>query len=178
MSIYDWFSGLATIGGFAYFLLGFIVSYIINWVNCRYKHQEMRIPWHYAGIGIGVAAIVIVTIQSSIAYNTARLTADQVQSCQKEFNTIIRERSRIQEENDKWSIVQRKAFGDWLRIILSPPADIADLRKNDPTNPRINEWGYSITAYFSDIIQQAQTEQDKNFEERKNHPLPDPTCGK
>jgi H+/Cl- antiporter ClcA len=75
MGIYDWFAGLATIGGFAYFMAGFGVSYAWWWWRCKMHHERVRVPWHLVGIAIGTMAIIIVTFQSSAAYNTAQKTA-------------------------------------------------------------------------------------------------------
>lgn len=90
----------------------------------------------------------------------------------------MKARAKITEENDRLSVVQRTALGDWLREILLPPPDIAQLRANNPNDPRVQEWGITITRHYSDIIQEAQRQQDDNFTERARHPLPDPTCGK
>ena len=75
-------------------------------------------------------------------------------------------------------MVQRTALGDWLREILLPPPDIAKLRANNPNDPHVQEWGIAITRHYSDIIQDAQRQQNDNFVERSRHPLPDPSCGK
>lgn len=176
--VYSWFSGLATISGFLYFMAGFASAYVYHSVRQRMKHMSVRIPWHLAGIAIGTAAIIIVTLQSSIAYNLANETAAEVQQCQREFNQALRARASISEENDRLSVVQRTALGNWLREILMPPPDIANLRETDPNDPRVQQWGLSITKHYSDIIQEAQYQQNDNYQERARHPLPDPTCGK
>lgn len=173
----NWFSGLATLSGFLYFLLGFGSAYVVHCAKMKMRHKKVRIPWHLAGIAIGTAAILIVTLQSSIAYNLANETADEVQACQREFNQTLRARSKIAEENDRLSVVQRTALGDWLRALLFPPADIANLRESNPNDPRVQTWSFAITRHYSDIIEKAQREQAVNFEERRHHPLPDPTCG-
>lgn len=174
-SVNDWFAGLATIGGFLYFLLGFAASYVYNWLKCKLKHRKMRIPWHIVGIAIGVSAIIITTMQSSVAYNTAKETAMGVQECQREFNQVIRTRAKISEENDWWSLVQRKALGDWLKQLLSPPPPYDAMDTGDPRRQR---WALELTRHFSGIIQQAQREQDENIAERARHVLPEPTCGR
>ena len=138
----------------------------------------MKVQWRLMGIAIGVAAMIIISLQTQVAYSTAKNTAKQVQDCQREFNLIIRTRAAISEDNDKWSVIQRTALGDWLKEIIEPPPDIAQIQKDNPTDPRITAWGIAMSQKYSNIIQNAQREQDINFEERKQHPLPDPTCGK
>ena len=173
--VYDWFAGLATIGGFLYFLAGFAAAYVYNYCKCKARHRKMRVPWHIVGIAIGVSAIVITTLQSSVAYNTAQQTAVEVQNCQREFNGVIRARAKISEENDRWSAIQRKALGDWLRTLIYPPSPYDEM---DPNDPLRQAWALELTEKYSKIIQQAQREQDENLVERTKHPLPEPTCGR
>jgi predicted PurR-regulated permease PerM len=176
-SIYIWFSGLATIGGFAYFMLGFCTSYLLYIVRQKIRHRGIRIPWLRAGIAVGISAIVIVSMQSSIAYNLANATAQEVKDCQHEFNTVLRARAKLAEENDNWSQIQRKALGDWLRTIVSPPPDIVALQDANPNDPKARAWGIKVTLHYSQIIQDAQKQQDEVLAERATHPLPAPTCG-
>jgi len=176
--VYQWFSDIATVGGFAYILVGFMAAHLVNWAWCKMRHKPFKVPWHYAGIAIGCVAIIITVLQSSQAYNTAKTTAMEVQQCQREFNTILRTRAKIAEENDNWSQIQRKALGDWLFEILYPPPNILQLRLENPNSPAYQQWAVDITSKYSRIIQQAQAEQDANLKERAEHPLPEPTCGK
>lgn len=176
-SVYTWFSGLATFGGFFCFLVGFLTCYLGHAVKQRYLHRRPHISWLRAGIAVGIAVIVLTSFQSSIAYNLANETATEVQQCQKDFNVALRARAKLAEENDRWSQVQRKALGDWLHAILLPPPDIAALRVTNPNDVKVTEWGIRITTYYSEIVQHAQQQQDAALAERARHPLPDPTCG-
>lgn len=173
-----WFEGFATIGGMAYFLTGFATCYALYFLYCRYKHKRTVINWRYAGLALGIVAIIFVSIQTQTAYTLAKTTAQEVQDCQREFNAALKNRSAISEENDHWSYVQRTALSEWLRNIILPPPDIAYLRMNDPGNPRVQQWGIVVTTRYSNIVQEAQEKQDAALKIRAEHPLPDPTCGK
>jgi len=183
----DWFSGFGTPGGAAYVLTGFFLAYIFRWIRCQVTHETMKIPWHLVGIAIGTIAIVVTTVQSSVAYNTASATALETKECQKEFNQAIKDGRRIANENDELSQQQRRLFVDkdheetlmWLNI-LSPPEPYASMDQRDPSRQDFN---LSIVTKYSkrsfeldEQIRKIQETQDKLLASRP--PLPEPTCGK
>lgn len=179
-AVYRWFQGLATVNGIGYFFAGFVSSLVLYWIWCMIHNKQWYINWRYVGIAVGVSMVVFVSLQTQVAYTVAAQTASEVQVCQREFNLTLRQRSAISEDNDHWSQVQRKAMSDWLFAILVPPPDIAEIRANDPnfgSNPRYLKWGIDVTTKYSNIMQDAQHEQDLNMIERAKHPLPEPTCG-
>lgn len=174
-TVYEWFAGLATVGGFLYFLTGFAAAYATHCIRQKLKHRQIRIRWQIAGIAIGIAAIVIVTAQTQIAYSTAKSTAIEVQLCQKEFNAALRARARIAAENDELSQVQRRIIFDWIHALLNPPPPIDMLSTNDP---RRQEYGLDLTAKTERLFQASLARQDQLQIARDQKPLPDPTCGK
>lgn len=174
-TIYMWFYGLLSPGNIAYLVTGYLLAILTHLVRARMKHRKTVIPWHLVGIAIGVVVIIATSVQSSGAYNIAKNTSQEVQECQRQFNETLRVRARISEENDGYSQTQRKALADWLRLLLDPPPPYSTMATDDPER---QAWALETTRYYSRIIQQAQKDQDENFEERKHHQLPEPTCGK
>lgn len=180
--IMEWIEGFATPSAMGYFLTGFVLAYVLTWMWCLHKKRKLHITWRYAGIAIGATAIVFASVQTQAAYNLSARTALEVQRCQHEFQQALKARSKIAEDNDKWSAIQRKALGDWLFEIIVPPPHIQDIRASDPNfsnNPEYIKWGIDITTKYSNIVQNAQREQDANEEERRRpeNQLPEPTCG-
>jgi hypothetical protein len=176
--IWTWFAGIGTIGGMAYIITGFFTAYVINFIWCRRKGKPWNVNWRYAGIAIGVVAIMFISMQTQVAYSTAKITAQEVQDCQREFNQALRNRAEISDDNDHWSYIQRTALAGWLHDILLPPADIAELRQNNSNDPRVQQWGIDITTRYSEIVQDAQVKQEQALKARAAHPLPEPTCGR
>lgn len=158
--------GLFTPEGLVQFIAGAGAACLYQSVKARFQGRSVVFKWPYFTIPLALGVVAFVAIQ-----------VQQNADCVREFNQTLRVRSQISEDNDRWSMVQRKAFGDWLKTILAPPADMLELRRDDPYNPRYQQWAFDITEHYSAIIQQAQTEQDQNAAERANHPLPPPTCG-
>lgn len=166
MTMLNWFTGLFTSEGLVQFCAGVIAATVYHWTKTRIMGWRMSFRWKYAAIPLTAAVVVFIAAQTQENAN-----------CVREFNQILRVRAQITEDNDHWSAVQRKALGDWLKDILNPPADMLQLRRQDPNDPRYQQWAFDTTEHYSVIIQQAQTEQDENAAERKQHPLPAPTCG-
>ena len=172
---YDWFEGLATISGFLYFLAGFGAAYAFECIRAKVRHRQIRIQWQLAGIAIGVAAIVIVTFQTQVAYTTAKDTAQEVQDCQREFNAALKARARIGAENDEISQTQRRIVFDWIHNLIFPPPPFD---KMDTSDPQRQAYGYTLTIKTERLFQQSLNRQDELQAERDRKPLPDPTCGK
>lgn len=173
--IYTWFAGLATVSGLAYFMAGFGFAYVVHCVREKLHHHIVKLPWHLAGIAIGTAAIIIVTLQSSIAYNTAEETAADAKECQEQFNRALHVRSQITSENDELSQTQRRIVFDWIHNLIFPPEPFASMPTEDP---RRQSYGYTLTINTERTFQASLDRQEELQKEREQHPYPDPTCGK
>lgn len=173
--VYDWFVGLATIAGMAYFIAGFAAAFIVRWLFCIIRHQDFYVPWRYVGITVGVSVILMVSLQSSQAYNIAKESALEQKACQKEFNTALRARAQITSENDELSQTQRRIVFDWIHDLIFPPEPFASMRTDDPAR---QDYGLKLTISTEHAFQASLDKQDVLQEQRDAHPLPDPTCGK
>lgn len=169
---------------------GFLLGLVCYRVYCVWKARQLDkaepLPagdkHHVAGISrIWVAGVIAVGVALySIAEtqdNANRVSAlsESTVACQREFNETLRERSRIAEQNDRLSLVQRDALADWIHELLNPPPEIAGL---NPSEKDRQEWGLRITERYYGIIRFAQQRQRELAVERLAHPLPEPTCGK
>jgi hypothetical protein len=176
MPVADWFSGLATIGGFLYFLTGFAAAYATACVRAKVRGRRVQIPWRISGIVVGIAAMIIVTLQAQVAYTTAKETAQEVQDCQREFNAALKARARITSENDEVSQSQRRIVFNWIHRLILPPPPYASMSTNDQ---RRQDYGYTITIQTEKEFQASLDRQDELQRQRDRSPLPsDPTCGK
>lgn len=170
-----WFTGLASPGNLGYFLAGFFSAILIYCVRQKIKHRTVAIPWHLVGIAVGVAVIIGTSVQSSGAYNLAKQTAQEVQDCQREFNTALKARAKITSENDELSQDQRRIVFTWIHNLIFPPEPYASM---DPSDPRRQTYGISLTIDTEQRFQASLNHQDDLQRERDKHQLPEPTCGK
>jgi hypothetical protein len=173
--VVNWFTGLATIGGFMYFLAGFGCAYLVAGVQSKLRNRELKIPWHISGITIGVVAIVITVLQSQVAYTTAEHTATEVQDCQREFNSALNARARITSENDEVSQDQRFIIYSWIHDLLFPPPPFDVM---DPQDPRRQQHALELTMQTDNKFKASLDRQDVLQAQRDSHPLPKPTCGR
>ena len=187
--VMEWFTGLATISGLLYFLAGFMSAYVVHCVREKVKHKKVTIPWHLAGIAIGTVAIIVVTAQTQVAYNIARETALQSRACFDEFLRVVNTRTNITEENDKLSREQRSLLTQYNEIqdtmwaqLINPPPDIAKLNTADPARQAyglgVVQKARDASVEISKRINEIELTQIRLAEERRKHPIPDPTCGK
>lgn len=173
--VYEWFAGLATIGGFAYFTAGFAFAFAARWLYCRFRHQTLSVPWHYIGITIGCSAIMLTTLQSSSAYNTAKDTSIEVQQCQRQFNAALKGRARVTNENDQLSQDRSTVVFNWIHDLIFPPSPYSSMATDDPERQR---WALARTVDTDRQFRALIAKQNDLLDERNRNPLPDPTCGK
>lgn len=175
MNVYEWFAGLATIAGFLYFLAGFLAAYAIHSVRCRMRHKSVKVEWRIGGIAVGIVAIMLTSFQAQAAYSTAQQTAKDARDCQIEFNNALTERAKITTENDALSQEQRTIVFNWIHDLIFPPPPYAEL---DPNDPKRQAWTLLRTQDTDREFQQSINRQDDLQQKRKDHPYPDPTCGR
>lgn len=173
--VFTWFTGLATYAGIGYFLAGFFSAVILHCARQKMRHRPVMIPWHLVGIVIGVAVIIGTSVQSSSAYNIAKETAQEVQDCQREFNTALQARAKITTENDELSQEQRRIVFNWIHDLIFPPPPYDSMSNDDP---RRQQFGISLTINTERVFQASLDRQEQLQRDRNSHPLPDPTCGK
>lgn len=176
------FASLFSAPGIIGFLLGVLCEYTFLKLRCKYldktrpeegKHKVKikRVYWVWALVFIVIGGL---TYKTQTTYDLTSKIANDNKQCQKEFFDTLQTRSKIGEDNDHWSYVQRTALADWLNEILNPPADIVAL---DRRGSGYDEWAENTTRYYFNIIHKAQEEQNENIKERADHPYPEPTCG-
>jgi hypothetical protein len=183
---------------FICFVLGVVAVYVWNCAKTKYLNRRNRITSPSPSFGrrgivlLAVAFIVFgaisVGVQSERTHNEVRAISMETQRCYREFAEAIQARSAIGLENDALSREQRAALADnqvalreWLGALLNPPPEIAAL---PPSSPPRRDWGIAISNKFNErlavnnnTISEANAKQLANDEERKQHPLPEPTCG-
>jgi hypothetical protein len=180
------------------FLMGMLTMYVLRLGFVRYRGNrpmpKITIPKIDRRITLGLAIVLIILgslfvgIQS---YQTDRDIRDltlETQQCYREFATGIEANRKLARENEMLSRQQRTALADtqgalyiWLNKLLNPPPDIALL---PTTDQRRRDYNLTISHEFnqtlsqnSKIIADSRAQELVNDEERKQHPLPEPTCG-
>lgn len=119
---------------------------------------------------------------------TLKLTRD-VARCWQESYQSARKQIEINGENDLISREQQtlqrdydRATSEWLKALVNPPGDLA----NQPsTSPARQLYGLQLTAQYQADINRMGSQFDVLVNqragldvERKNHQLPESTCGK
>jgi hypothetical protein len=189
-AFYEWLQELASPENMGYFYLGYAMAFVAFLGYCKMMHRKVMINWRYAGIVLGLSMFAFVTLQTQSAYSLAATTASEVRECQREFNQALRDRARIAAENDALSIEQRevsrkkdKSETDmWVSLITPADPGIAVL---DTDNPVRRAYALGVvteysrrSAAFDNRLSEISDRQEQLLVERRNHPLPEPTCGK
>lgn len=152
-------------------------------------HKASGISRVWAAGLVTAAVLGYVLLQSEQTHQETVGLAKDTQRCQAEFNTALRTRFLIGEQNDKLSREQRALFaeidevtGVWINRLINPPPQIAALAINDP---RRQAWDLDVTrVYFErttkirEQVAAVAAQQDGLVQERRDHPLPEPTCGR
>jgi hypothetical protein len=147
----------------------------------------ISMTWVGGLVAVGVLGYVLLQVDQTETHY--RQLGDEMRRCQIEFNTALRARAAITTENDQLSREQRdllaesdEAESTWISRLINLPEDIASLT---PDDPRRQDYGQTITrVYFERAtkinlrITAISDRQRQLDQERLDHPLPEPTCGR
>ena len=154
----------------------------------KHHHVAPISPMWIAGLVLA-ATLGYVLLQANNTEDRYRRLANDMATCQREFNTALAAQAAVMDEDNKLSRDQRKLLAErsqleseWIEHLIEPPPDIAKLSDVDP---RRIAWAADVTRiYFSHAaaldkqIDQVSEQQVVMDNERRDHPLPDPTCGR
>lgn len=178
-------------------LIGFIVGFFAHRaslvIRCRYanKHHPLpngdrhRVPpvnRYWIGCALAVCVVAWSVIQTEANTQRAdKLTDDarqfafEVQQCQREFNGVITAWFKVSKDNDRISLESRDVVAAWLHDIVFPPAEYASL---PPSDPKRQAWAIGRTQAADGAYKRLRSQQTANDDWLRDHPLPEPTCGK
>ncbi|AGU92036.1 hypothetical protein BANE1_18 [Mycobacterium phage Bane1] len=180
-------------------LVGIAAQRVYAHAMCRYENTRHPLPGgrkhHVAGINrMWLAGLVLLATLGYVLLQTGQTEAKyrglarDVAHCQTEFNAALRARSNITAENDELSVKQRdlltqldEAAGVLVNRQLNPPSAIAALPMDDPRrlawNEDVTRVYYERTQKLREQIGELRRQQNDLLEDRRRHPLPEPTCG-
>ncbi|ACF05018.1 hypothetical protein Nigel_15 [Mycobacterium phage Nigel] len=180
-------------------LVGIAAQRVYAHAMCRYENAHHPLPGgrqhHVQGINrMWLAGLVLLATLGYVLLQTGQTEAKyrglarDVAQCQTEFNAALKARSAIASENDEISFKQRgilaqldEAAGVLVNRQLNPPSAIAALPTNDPRrlawNEDVTRVYYERTQGLRDDIAELRKREAQLQDERRKHPLPEPTCG-
>lgn len=126
-------------------------------------------------VGWSIYQIQVTSTRTTANNERTNKLSEEVKACQKEFNTALQVRSQLQTEDNDLAARDRTALRNWLKTLLTPPPDIAKLPSSDPVN---QAWKIGVTEQYQQQAQSIEEQRQQNNEDRRNNPLPEPTCGK
>lgn len=172
----NWLNQATSPGGILAFVLGIISAIVYHgllkpwWCNKHGHHLSYKISIKLTNVIMAIAALAI--MWTGVRYTEL---ASEVARCQTEFNTALRVRGEITQDNDRLSLIQREALANWIHDLIFPPPPYD---KMDVTDRNRQAWATFRTVEADRTIRHAQEEQQQNDKERSEHPYPDPTCGR
>lgn len=192
------FGGLFSFGGLIGFLVGVALTIVFYRLEDRYSSRHCPEdgtpkPMHkLRSIWILWAILFVVTgyigVQEQTTANQVRHLSANTAECQKQFFTALKLRAQVNDkiqksnnQSDEWSREKTLAISNWLRDILTPPADMLALRERDSADPKYTEWVINITQSYLHKIDILEKAQEAELADRAAHPqppLPEPTCGR
>ena len=180
-------------------LVGIAAQRVYAHAMCRYENAHNPLPGgrkhHVAGINrmclaglVLLATLGYVLLQTGQTEAKYRGLARDVAHCQTEFNAALKAWSNITAENNELSVKQRdlltaldEAAGVLVNRQLNPPSAIAALPMDDPRrlawNEDVTRVYYERTQKLREQIGELRRQQNDLLEDRRRHPLPEPTCG-
>lgn len=166
-----------------WFVLGVVSVQVWQWIKAKYKdykdpghspHPFRRINWLYVVITLTWLISFAVGVDNQRTYDYARGLARDVQQCQVEFNTALRERNRINEVDKSLGIRWQEATLKYVNSLANPPMNIARLAPGDIERIIYED---SVNDAYLSVIIDLEVQRKANELERQHTPLPEPSCG-
>jgi len=166
-----------------WFALGVVSVQVWQVIKAKYKdyqdpghspHPFRRINWLYVMIALIWLISIAIGVDNQRTYDYARGLARDVQQCQVEFNTALRERNRINEVDKSLSIRWQEATLKYVNSLANQPMNIARLPAEDV---RRLVYENSVNDAYLRVITDLEIQRRANELQRQQTPLPEPSCG-
>lgn len=156
-----------------------------EWREAKTMNNPFKVHFNKSWIVMCFTVLVILFIgfktqvTADLAEKTSRDFQEQVtdyknfskqtQDCLNELATVYKERSNLTLANEELSTKEREALAKLLVGGSQVPNDLSDAE-------RARAWEQLLREYAK-VVGPIQDQREKNTEEKKNNPIPDPTCG-
>lgn len=184
MNLLDFSSIFSGPENILWFVFGVLSVQVWQWVKAKYKnykwpsgapHGYKKINWLYVSIALTFMITTFIGVQNQLTYEYAKRLAQNVRSCQIEFNSALKARSDITDQdralNAQWQKTTLKAIG---AISNMPPA-IAHAPIGSPAMADYEDKIFD--QYFSEITE-IELQRRVNEQIRSQIQLPEPGCGR
>jgi hypothetical protein len=149
-------------------------------VNKKFYRLSFNRSWIVMGFSLLVILFIGFKTQvtADLAENTSRELKQQVadyqtfskqtQECLNEITNVYKQRSDLTVANEELSGIERRALADLLIQGSQVPNDLPDAE-------RARQWE-SLLKKYADTVRPIQDQRTENIQEKKDNPVPDPTC--
>lgn len=183
-NINDSLAHLFSLSGIGWLFIGVALTRLYYWVKIDWwnRHHQSETPrrMRFNSLIILWAMIFIFFayqgIQQQKTANDLRQLTINTANCQKEFFTALKDRAAANDQTDEWSRRKTEAIANWMHDVTFPPPEM--VKKRETRDPVYQQWLWDTTAKYYDLINRADEEQKSALEDRKQHPIPEPECGK
>lgn len=180
--ITDAIAGLFDVGGLLGFIAGIVIGRCWYWICDRvndWRHPEegkhrtgfrsLTMMWALLFIIMG-----FIGFQQRAQANTIRSLRGNVEACQREFQQAQIYRDQVKADNDDVDKEDRIARIEWLKAIILPPLNIAQLHTTDP---RFQQYTIDISREYFNRMNNIDQRRQSNQKKLAEHPLPKAKCG-
>lgn len=152
-------------------------------------HEVARLSRIWIAGLVMVFSVGYVLLSANKAHDDTVALAKRVTSCWRESYRQTKVQIDINSQNDFVSRQQQqlqrdydRATSDWLKALINPPGALANQPSDSPDR---RAWALQVSAMYQqklddlgDKFDELVAQRAKLDDERAQHPLPEPTCGK
>ena len=166
-----------------WFVLGVLSVQAWQWIKAKWKdykfpqnapHPFKRVNWLYVSIALTFMITTFIGVQNQVTYDHSKNLARQVRDCQLEFNSALKARSTITDQERQINAQWKKATLKVISALSNMPPSVAQA---GPNSQAMMDYKDKIIDRYLVEISDIELQRRVNEEIRNQIPLPEPTCG-
>ena len=166
-----------------WFVLGVLSVQAWQWIKAKWKdykfpnnapHPFKRVNWLYVSIALTFMITTFIGVQNQVTYDYSKNLARQVRDCQIEFNSALKARSTITDQERMLTAQWQKATLEAISAVSNLPPSVAQA---GPGTSAMMDYQDKIIDRYLVKISEIELQRRVNEEIRNQVPLPEPTCG-
>jgi len=166
-----------------WFGLGVLSAQVWQWVKAKWKdfkypksapHPFKKVNWLYVAIAMTFMIATFIGVQNQVTYDHSKNLARQVRDCQIEFNSALKARSMITDQELMITAQWQKSTLKVISALSNLPLSVAQA---GPASQAMMDYEDKIIDRYLVEISEIEMQRRVNEEIRNQIPLPEPTCG-
>lgn len=149
--------------------VGIVIGIVFSSGKVHIHGKAVTVPFIDRNSKNFTLIVILMLVTSIFAVGITALQARRQEACNAEFNSTLKVRSSVSQDNEMLATSDRKSLADLFVKLLSIPQNISREEGAAQSRKLIEDYNAQVGA--------TDTKRAMNEQIRKDNPLPEPKCG-